>query len=519
MKDLPNKYVIVKYLRLSLEDGDSAESDSISNQRELLDLHISMVFAGKDIKVIELVDDGYTGTNMKRPGMQKLLVLAEAQQINCVIVKDFSRFARDYIEVGRYTDLIFPDWQIRFISVNDDYDSNDYLGSTGGIEVAMKNLSNAMYSQDLSEKIKSVKQMQQRNGQYISFYAIYGYLKSPEDKHKLIVDHNVAPVVKRIFEMRDQGISYTIIAQTLNAEGILSPSEYKRQMLGAKMSWSSFERKVLWGRSTILCIIKDERYTGKMVCGQTKRTVIGTKGKRVPKEEFIVVENMHEAIVSQELYDRVQPVEHKRNRETARPKRLLSGILRCSGCKGAMLAYGKFPHAVRFRCERHHLSGDSNCCKESYGEEVLNSIVTTAIMQEFQKAKMLINEQEKINLQLKKFERQIQQINKKVGGLKQRKVDAYIKLTKGEITENEFFEKKSKLEKQISECNEELKLYDVSGLSASDKNILTLFENFEESKELTNELLKKLIKSVYLYDDMRIVIEWNYKERIESYAG
>lgn len=519
MKDLPDKYVIVKYLRLSLEDGDNAESDSISNQRELLDLHISMVFAGKDVKVIELVDDGYTGTNMKRPGMQKLLILAEAQQINCVIVKDFSRFARDYIEVGRYTDLIFPDWQIRFISANDDYDSNDYLGSTGGIEVAMKNLSNAMYSQDLSEKIKSVKHLQQRNGDFISCYAIYGYLKSPEDMHKLIIDPNVAPVVKRIFEMRDNGVSYSIIAKTLNDEGVLSPSEYKRQFLGVKQNWTGFEKKALWGKSTLVKIINDERYTGKMVCGHTRAIYVGSKGKRVPKEEYVITENTHEAIVSQELFNRVRSESKIPSTKATRPKRLLSGLVRCAGCKRTMLPYGTFPHAVRYRCERRLIAHEENCCKESYAEQELNAVVEQAVMVEFKKAKMLLNKQEKINMQLKKFEREIQQINKRITGYKQRKVDAYIKLTKGEIAENEFFERKEKIEKQISECNEELKLYDVKGLSASDKNTLTLFEDFEDSTELTNELLKKLIKNIYLYDDMRIVIEWNYKERVESYAG
>ena len=199
VRSLQDKYVVLKYLRLSIEDGDNTESDSISNQRELLDLHISVVFKDvRNLEIVELVDDGYTGTNMNRPAMQKLIVLAETNQINCVIVKDFSRFARDYIEVGRYTDMLFPEWQIRFISVNDGYDSKNYAGATCGVDVAMKNLSYAMYSQDLSNKIKSVKRMQQRKGECIANYSIYGYMKSPEDKHKLIIDEEAAEIVKRI---------------------------------------------------------------------------------------------------------------------------------------------------------------------------------------------------------------------------------------------------------------------------------------------------------------------------------
>ena len=229
---MQDKYIVVKYLRISLEDGDCPESDSIGNQRELLDLHISVIFKNTpNLEVIELIDDGYTGTNMNRPAMQKLLVLAETHQIHCVIVKDFSRFARDYIDVGRYTDMIFPEWQIRFISTNDAYDSTDYLGATCGIDVAMKNLSNTMYSLDLSEKIKSVKHLQQKQGKFISCFAIYGYVKSPEDKHKLLIDPEAAEIVKRIFNMRDDGISFRRIAAILNNEGIPSPSEYKKKFL------------------------------------------------------------------------------------------------------------------------------------------------------------------------------------------------------------------------------------------------------------------------------------------------
>ena len=138
-----DKYVIVKYLRLSLEDGDKEESDSIGNQRNLLDYHIHQIFKDRNVEVIEIVDDGYSGTNMNRPGIKRLLILAETKQINCIIVKDFSRFARDYIEVGRYSEQKFPEWQIRFISVNDKYDSNVFCGITAGIDIAMKNKYNS----------------------------------------------------------------------------------------------------------------------------------------------------------------------------------------------------------------------------------------------------------------------------------------------------------------------------------------------------------------------------------------
>ena len=149
------KFVVVKYLRLSIDDGDKIESDSIENQRNLLDYNIQKLFPNNDVEVIEIVDDGYTGTNMNRPGMRKLLILAETREINCIIVKDFSRFARDYVDLGTYVDKTFPVWNIRFISINDGYDSLNFGGITGGIDMALKNITYTMYSRDLSEKVKS----------------------------------------------------------------------------------------------------------------------------------------------------------------------------------------------------------------------------------------------------------------------------------------------------------------------------------------------------------------------------
>ena len=145
MPTLKDKYIILKYLRISSDDGTDTESGSIKNQRDLLDMHIKKTFSNSEYQVIELIDDGFTGTNMNRPGMKKLLVLAETQGINCIIVKDFSRFARDYIIVGMYMEQKFPEWGIRFISVNDNYDSIDYRGITSGIETAIKNVAYAMY--------------------------------------------------------------------------------------------------------------------------------------------------------------------------------------------------------------------------------------------------------------------------------------------------------------------------------------------------------------------------------------
>lgn len=508
-----NKYIVLKYLRLSLEDGDSVESDSISNQRDLLDLHIAVTFAGKDVEVMELVDDGYSGTNMNRPGMKRLLVLAEMNLIQCIIVKDFSRFARDYIEVGRYTDKIFPEWRTRFISVNDNYDSMDYLGLTPGVDVAIKNLSNAMYSQDLSEKIKSVKRLQQKRGETYAYFAIYGYMKSPEDKHKFIVDPEAAEVVKRIFKMKDEGFSYTQIAKILNDEGVLSPSEYKNKKFPKlNKDWTGVNRRAYWNRSTLAAIISDERYIGNMVLGKTRVPYVGAKPVRVEPKDYVIVENTHEAIIDRDVFLRVRPKRYKRTTET--PKVLLAGLIRCAGCNRVMLKYGKYPDAIKYRCPSLNVGIDMNCCHDTFKEQELNEIVIKAVKNEIIKTAELVQVRNSMREKEKTYSKTINTISKRIKGLKQQKIDGYIRLTKKEISEDDFLQIKKKIESSIADCEKELDSYKVAGVSEADELTINLFEEYLNAETFTNEMLKCLIKTIYIYDDRRIEIKWNYKEKV-----
>lgn len=508
-----NKYIILKYLRLSLEDGDSIESDSIANQRDLIDLHISAVFADKDVEVIEIVDDGYSGTNFNRPGMKRLLVLAEMHLVQCIIVKDLSRFARDYIEVGRYTDKIFPEWRVRFISVNDNYDSLDYQGVTCGVDVALKNLTNAMYSQDLSQKITSVKRMQQKRGDCVSAYAIYGYMKSPEDMHKLVIDPEPAAVVQRIFNMRDAGMSYTQIATRLNEEGILSPSQYKLSYT-KKKDWRRVGNVPIWNRGMICRILDDERYIGNMVSGVTRVKYVGSGTSRTKPEEYIIVENTHEAIIDKEQFLRLRPKKSTVARGV-RPRLLLAGLLRCPGCDRVFEKYGTYPHAMKYKCASSTVGVTSDeCCHETFKEQELNEIVIQAVKLELARTAELVQVREGMKDKEKAYGKRINTINKQIKGLKQQKIDGYIKLTKNELSEEEFIELKQKIESSIAEYEKELDSYKVNDLSAADEVTINLFEEFLGAENFNNEMLRCLIKTIYVYDDRRIEIKWNFKEKV-----
>ena len=226
--------ITAMYIRLSMEDEDVSlnrkeESNSISSQRELLEAFIGNHSELKDTKVQEYCDDGFTGTKFERPGYMKLMEDVRADKISCIVVKDLSRLGRDYIEVGSLLEQIFPLYQVRVIAVNDNYDSDNYDGSTGGMNVAFKNLIYMLYSRDLSNKICSAKHTRILNGENISGQLRYGYVKDPNDKHKIIVDPEAAEVVKLIFELTAQGKRKTEVANYLNAHGIDTPSAYKKR--------------------------------------------------------------------------------------------------------------------------------------------------------------------------------------------------------------------------------------------------------------------------------------------------
>ncbi|WP_276849594.1 recombinase family protein, partial [Faecalibaculum rodentium] len=239
-------------------------------QRNLLDEYIRSHPEFSGCEVLEFLDDGRSGTNMNRPGMCTLLEAAKQRRIDCVIVKDLSRFARDYLTSGYYLEQVFPALGIRFISINDGYDSNDFpYGTAGNISNGLLSLINEMYSRDLSQKAKAAKRLYAQKGQCISAYPIYGYLKSPEDKRTWIPDPEAAPVVQRMFKLRSEGASPTEIAKLLNGEGVPTPAQHKRATGSKRQLWNSERTDNFWRATTIGVILRDERYTGKLVALKT----------------------------------------------------------------------------------------------------------------------------------------------------------------------------------------------------------------------------------------------------------
>lgn len=274
-----------------------------TNQRKLLINYYESHPDLKKYQIIEFCDDGFSGTNFDRPQFTRMIEMLRNREIDAVMVKDLSRFGRDHLEVGGYLELLFPLFGTRFISVNDNFDTNDYVGTTGGLELAIRNLVNGMYSKDLSLKIRSANQARRKQGFYHSCgHAFYGYQLDPKDKRKLIVDENVRQVVVRIFDLCIAGQSTKSIAQHLNDQKIPSPRQYKLQN-GMFYNGRVVDGESIWLASTIRKILSDERYTGKMISNTREMVGIRTnKSRALPREQWIVVENTHEAIISEEKF-------------------------------------------------------------------------------------------------------------------------------------------------------------------------------------------------------------------------
>lgn len=251
---------IALYMRLSDEDDNLAaheESNSISHQRKLMLDHIQKLPELKDCNIMEFSDDGYSGADFSRPNFVKMMDLVKAGKIQVIVTKDYSRLGRDYLEVGNYMECIFPVLQVRYISVNDNYDSANSFGSTGGMSVALKNLVNALYCKDASKKVRAAKAVLAKQGKYIAAFAPFGYQKSEDDKHMLVPDPVTAPVVQLIFELAIKGMKYTEIANYLNNNGYDSIFEYY-QKIGVKRCYERDIGEHMWSASTVMEILYNE---------------------------------------------------------------------------------------------------------------------------------------------------------------------------------------------------------------------------------------------------------------------
>lgn len=325
-------YKVALYIRLSREDGDNMESESIANQRDFLNMFLQKEAANKNLLYIdEYVDDGFTGGSFNRPSWERLMSDIENKKIDTIITKDLSRMGRDYISMGEYIERIFPERGIRYIAINDDIDT---LYETPGLEfLQFKLMFNDFYLKDTSKKIRKIVKNKKEMGQFLGWKAVYGYMKDPNDKHKLIIDENVKHIVERIFDLVLDGKSPRQIANILSDEKIPNPSVYANLNRGLKSK--AYE---LWCPRTIEEMLSNQTYIGNLTQGRRKKVNYKSKKEiRTPKEDWIIVENTHEAIIDNDKFFMVQDLLKKnKNKATSKNKQLLSGFMFCKECGHAI---------------------------------------------------------------------------------------------------------------------------------------------------------------------------------------
>lgn len=514
--------MLAKYIRLSDQDEDlgslaKMESNSVVNQRALLDGYLATSTEFSGLPALEFLDDGRSGTNFDRPGVRALLAAAQRGEVDCVIVKDFSRFGRTHLEVGRYLEQVFPFLGIRFISVNENYDSKRQVhGTAGDLDTSLRNLINELYSRDLSEKVISAKRQYAKRGQYINAYPFFGYVKSKEDKRKLVLDPPAAAVVRRVFELHLSGMGATQIALALNQEDVKTPTARKRELGAKRKSWNSDREKNEWSGTTVLRILRDERYTGKLIGCRTSRKELGKPGNTaLAPEAWIVVPDAFEGIVSQEDFDAAQLENRRTPRPSTQPKSrpLFYRKLQCAVC-------GLAPERIKgqrpyYRCKMTAWNAGDGCGEVRIYEDDLIRVVLHSIRH---CAQLAVQTTENRVLLEESFAQTEQRITTRLAVLKSRKKGAFLRLHADEISKDKYQQEIADYKAQEHACHEELNAaYAKQGAAPTQQEQTAMWTQYANLDALDAGMVDKLVRRIRIAGGGKIEIVWNFKDPAQEW--
>lgn len=522
------------YGRLSEEDERKKESDSIGNQISMLERYITERPYLKLTSVFK--DVNQTGTNFDRPGFNEMMDAIRGGKINCIVVKDLSRFGRNYIETGTYLEKILPFFNVRFISVNDAYDSLNASSQDDGYAVPLKNLIHDVYARDISKKIKSGLAVKRSRGEFTGCVAAYGYQKA--DNSRLVIDEETAPVVRNIFKWAAEGMGDVRIAQRLNELGIPSPSQYRYEKGIIKSERYADMR--YWYKSAIRRILVNPVYLGHMVQGKTKSDLWGKGGcVELPQEQWVKIKNTHEPLVDEETFLAVRRIKQEREsgeRKEAEPGRsnILKGLVFCGDCKRSMNRRkshkAKDSALYYFSCATYENISKNDCVKKRMDEPDLLSVLYTAIRKQIDLAvdidRMVskLNAKEGFCQQQSEVGTEISETEKKLSRLSMLRSSLYEDYQEKLLDEAEYLFTKAKYEKDVTLLRsrlDELSLqkHRLDTMLTPQNPWITALKKFKKNKAITGEMISELIERVEIFSDQSVSICFRYRDEFESLLG
>ncbi|HFD2004729.1 TPA: recombinase family protein [Streptococcus pyogenes] len=511
--------IAVMYLRLSKEDGEKVESNSISNQREIIN---SYVKRNQITMVKEYVDDGYSGANFDRPNFKEMIKDAYDKQFDTIIVKDLSRFGRDYIEAGRYIQRIFPENGIRFISVNDNYDSKSADMNDTHLILPIKNFINDSYCRDISNKVKSSQKIKREKGDFISAFAPYGYKKSDENKNKLVVDEQAAPNIKNIFDMKLLGYSSKAIADELNHLGVLTPRKYKESQ-GFKCNGFQNIKGGNWSAKAVNRIIENEVYIGNTLQG--KSITLNYKNKKQiekEKEEWIRVEDTHEAIISKEIFA-IANTMLKRDLNNSRGKDkidIFTGMLFCKECGSSLIRRTvkyKEREEIFYICSKYNK--EKSCSRHSIKEETLIKAVSKIIKTYIEFNEKLYSKVQLIDIDKNLKDNQLPILKREKAMTEELLSSLYLDLKEDVISKEEYQLFRKNYMEKLTKLDESIKYRlrkqeDTKDKIDKNKSWIIDINRYKNLSEIDRLSVVMLIDKIFISEDKTIDIRFNHAEEL-----
>lgn len=529
------KYHTAAYVRLSVEDSGKPGADTIEGQKNLL---IHFIENDKSLTLYGLFcDNGRTGTDFERPEFEKLMEAVKHGEVDCIVVKDLSRFGRNYKETGNYLERIFPFLGVRFIAVNDGFDTLTAERGADGYLVPLKNLINEVYSKDISKKSGSALATKQKNGDFIGAWAPYGYHKCADDPHKLEPDEATAPVVRQIFQWRAEGMSVTRIAKKLNDSGIPSPSAY---LYNTGVCKTEKYNGAIWQIQAVKNILTRQVYIGHMVQGTKRQSFYENRRQyKKPPEEWVIVENTHEPIIDRDTFEKVQEITRQRNEEyfeklgrfnyLETTENILKGLICCADCKRPLVRYKNVSHNKKlwytFICQTH-ANDITSCPKKNIREEALIPMLMQAIQTQIALAADMDELVRRVNSS-PKYKKQTTDLQGRLDAAKKalkRYNNLYDSLYQNYVdklmTEQEYVTLKSRYKAEVEEAERLIEALTRQQTEESEhtpaNRFLTAFGKFKGEDTLTKEMAQTLIEQVYVDGNSNIEIIFRYRDEYKA---